>query len=41
MIDMKRKWKFKINNNTVTIENKKKFSKFVALKVLKTHRIIG
>ncbi len=40
MIEMKRKWEFKVNNNTITVENKKKFSKFAALKVLRTNRVI-
>ena len=37
---MKKKWEFTVNNNRITIENKKKFSKFAALKVLKTNRVI-
>jgi|14BtaG_2_1085337.scaffolds.fasta_scaffold02372_7 hypothetical protein len=40
MCEKKNKWIFDINNNKVIVENKKKFSRFVALKVLTNNRII-
>lgn len=36
----RKKWIIEINNNKIIVENRKEFTKFVALKVLRKHRVI-